>query len=171
MTIAETTRHKHGVLLSLLQRVGWSQAELSRQSGVRGQTIGEIINLQRRPSQKEADAIQKAIASKGEYFDVLEQWAGIQDEETESLTWCNEALTVESPSSCHGDLSKAIDSVLETLRERERLVLELRFFDNLTLQQIADKWGINRERVRQIEARALRCLHHPSRVSKLISFV
>lgn len=58
-----------------------------------------------------------------------------------------------------------------TLLEREQKVLLLRygFIDNkpLTLNQVGDILNITRERVRQIEARALRSLRHPSRAEKL----
>ena len=74
MKITALTRYKHGELYAVLKRLGWNQSELSRRSGLAATLVGRIINLQYRPSQKMADAIQKAIGEAGEFFDVLEQW-------------------------------------------------------------------------------------------------
>lgn len=67
---------------------------------------------------------------------------------------------------------KCVDHVLETLLSREAKVIRLRFGirekgETQTLQQIADMLNISKERVRQIEASALRKLHHPSQKGKL----
>ncbi len=64
-----------------------------------------------------------------------------------------------------------IDRVLATLTERERKVIELRFgFKDgatKTLEEIGQKYGFTRERIRQIEAKALRKLRHPSKLKLL----
>lgn len=68
-------------------------------------------------------------------------------------------------------LHDRINELLKTLTEREALVIELRFGLNdnppHTLEEVGAILGVTRERVRQIEAKALRKLRHPSR-SKLI---
>ena len=60
---------------------------------------------------------------------------------------------------------------METLTKRERLVLELRFGWNdgrpRTLEEVGKEFNVTRERIRQIEAKALRKMRHPSR-SKVI---
>jgi RNA polymerase primary sigma factor len=64
-----------------------------------------------------------------------------------------------------------IDSVLQTLSARERRVLELRFglTDGRprTLEEVGWEFGVTRERIRQIEAKTLSKLRHPSRAQKL----
>ena len=65
MKITAVTKFKHGELYAMLQRVGWKQSDLARNSGLSENRIGEIINLQRRPIQKEADAIQRALGTVG----------------------------------------------------------------------------------------------------------
>ena len=65
---------------------------------------------------------------------------------------------------------KGIDIGLETLTDRERKVLEQRFKDKLTLEQVAKNFEITRERIRQIEAKALRKLRHPSRMAKMKAY-
>ena len=63
---------------------------------------------------------------------------------------------------------------LSGLTPRERMVLEMRFGlkDGMarTLEEVGQEFGVTRERIRQIEAKALRKLKHPSRSRKLKSF-
>lgn len=72
-------------------------------------------------------------------------------------------------------LKEAIDTVLETLNRRERNIIELRFGLNdgigKTLEQVGSRYDVTRERIRQIEAKALRKLRHPSRSKKLKDFL
>ena len=72
-------------------------------------------------------------------------------------------------------LKEEIKSVLMTLQVREQEVLELRFglVDGTchTLEEVGKKFNVTRERIRQIEATALRKLKHPSRSRKLRSFL
>jgi RNA polymerase primary sigma factor len=72
-------------------------------------------------------------------------------------------------------LREQVDSVLESLNGRERRVLELRFglVDGRarTLEEVGREFGVTRERVRQIEAIALRKLRHPSRSRKLRGYM
>ena len=64
-----------------------------------------------------------------------------------------------------------IYAALATLTEREQSVLRHRFKNGLTLQKTAEAYGITRERIRQIESKALRKLRHPSRSKKLKDFL
>jgi len=72
-------------------------------------------------------------------------------------------------------LKEEIQNVLMTLQEREREVLELRFGlvdgTSHTLEEVGKKFNVTRERIRQIEAKALRKLRHPSRAKKLKDFL
>jgi len=85
--------------------------------------------------------------------------------------------TVESPvsSAGHKMLSDKIDAVLDSLTERERDIIKLRYGIGegftYTLEEVGQKFRVTRERVRQIEAKAVRKLQHPIRSRKLESFI
>ena len=72
-------------------------------------------------------------------------------------------------------LKEQLDDVLDTLTDREKRVLELRFGiedgRSRTLEEVGKEFGVTRERIRQIEAKALRKLRHPSRSKKLKDYL
>lgn len=72
-------------------------------------------------------------------------------------------------------LRDQLDNVLDTLTDREKRVLELRFGIEdgrpRTLEEVGKEFGVTRERIRQIEAKALRKLRHPSRSKKLKDYL
>ena len=72
-------------------------------------------------------------------------------------------------------LKQEISNVLLTLTEREEKVIRLRFGledgKSRTLEEVGQKFGVTRERIRQIEAKALRKLRHPSRSRKLKDYL
>jgi RNA polymerase primary sigma factor len=72
-------------------------------------------------------------------------------------------------------LREQVDSVLDSLSDREREVLRLRFGlvdgRNRTLEEVGKEFNVTRERIRQIEAKALRKLRHPSRSRKLKDYL
>jgi RNA polymerase sigma factor (sigma-70 family) len=69
------------------------------------------------------------------------------------------------------ELKRVIAKGMSDLSDNAKRVLELRFWDDLTYDEIAAELSVSRERIRQIEAKALRQLKHPSRSDKLRSFV
>ena len=72
-------------------------------------------------------------------------------------------------------MKELVEDVLETLNIRERRVLQMRFGledgRGRTLEEVGREFGVTRERIRQIEAKALRKLRHPSRSRKLKDFL
>lgn len=84
---------------------------------------------------------------------------------------------IESPIDCATSegLKEATLEILETLTPREAKVLRMRFGIEMntdhTLEEVGKQFDVTRERIRQIEAKALRKLRHPSRSEKLRSFI
>ena len=78
-------------------------------------------------------------------------------------------------AASHQLLKEQVEDVLETLSEREAKVLQLRFGledgRSRTLEEVGKDFGVTRERIRQIEAKALRKLRHPMRSKKLRDFL
>jgi len=72
-------------------------------------------------------------------------------------------------------LRTEVEDILDTLTPRERRVLQLRFglvdSQQRTLEEVGKRLGVTRERIRQIETKALRKLRHPSRSKRLIDFI
>ena len=72
-------------------------------------------------------------------------------------------------------LREQVEDVLATLTSRERRVLQLRFGledgRSRTLEEVGREFSVTRERIRQIEAKALRKLRHPSRSRKLKDYL
>ncbi|MEC8461459.1 MAG: RNA polymerase sigma factor RpoD [Pseudomonadota bacterium] len=78
-------------------------------------------------------------------------------------------------SATNSNLKNAIEEVLQTLSPREAKVLRMRFGIQMntdhTLEEVGKQFDVTRERIRQIEAKALRKLRHPNRSDKLMNFV
>ena len=88
-----------------------------------------------------------------------------------------EDKTAENPSdmTAYSLLKEKLSTVLSSLTERERKILEMRFglVDGYerTLEEIGKQYKVTRERIRQIEAKALRKLRHPTRIHHLQGFL
>ena len=86
----------------------------------------------------------------------------------------NEAIS-PADSAAYQMLKEQLESVLDTLTDREENVLRLRFGledgRTRTLEEVGKVFGVTRERIRQIEAKALRKLRHPSRSKQLRDFL
>ena len=84
-------------------------------------------------------------------------------------------VTVPAEAAAQTLLKEQLDEVLSTLTEREQTVLRLRFGMSdgraRTLEEVGKEFDVTRERIRQIEAKALRKLRHPSRSRKLRDYL
>jgi RNA polymerase primary sigma factor len=101
----------------------------------------------------------------------------IGEEEDSHLGDFIEDRTAVSPSEAviNLDLKEQTESVLKTLTPREEKVIKMRFGvgdgSEHTLEEVGQNFAVTRERIRQIEAKALRKLRHPSRSRKLRAFL
>lgn len=131
--------------------------EIAFEMGVSASRIIEVLRIIQPPMSLERSISEGAV---GEFADL------IPDEEERFA----------SPEEAGGqqDMRKVIMSALDELSARERWVIKLRYgFDDdgdgreRTLKEVGDMLGVTRERIRQIEAKALRKLRHPSRAKRL----
>ena len=101
----------------------------------------------------------------------------IGDDEDSNLGDFIEDTVIHSPiqNATEDSLNLATDDVLSSLTAREAKVLRMRFGIGMntdhTLEEVGKQFDVTRERIRQIEAKALRKLRHPSRSSHLKSFL
>ncbi|MCB5362952.1 RNA polymerase sigma factor RpoD [Pusillimonas sp. CC-YST705] len=101
----------------------------------------------------------------------------IGDDDDSHLGDFIEDLATLSPSesALHGSMRDVVKEVLDSLTPREAKVLRMRFGIEMstdqTLEEVGKQFDVTRERIRQIEAKALRKLRHPSRADKLKSFL
>lgn len=129
--------------------------EIAGQMQVRSEKVQQLLQMPRHPV-----SLETPIGTEDSYLADF-----IKDEK------------VESPESeaAQSELMERIDEVLSSLSEREAQVIRLRFgIDDgyaHTLDQIGRTFGVSRERIRQIEERALNKLRHPVRIRKLKNFL
>ena len=97
-----------------------------------------------------------------------------KDSERVDFLFDNQQPTIED-KVIEKDLCNILRKALGTLKEREERILRLRYgFDDsipMTLEAIAKEYNLSRERIRQIETKALRKLNHPSRLKQLRNFI
>ena len=133
-----------------------SEEELAKKMGISVEKVREVIKISQEPVSLETPIGEEDDSHLGDF---------IKDESSMSP---EEYATNEI-------LKEEIKSVLMTLQVREQEVLELRFglIDGTchTLEEVGKKFNVTRERIRQIEAKALRKLRHPSRAKKLKDFL
>ena len=81
----------------------------------------------------------------------------------------DDAEEIIENSDTISDFNGSVEYVLHTLSERERTVLKYRFVDLMTYEEVGKLYNVTRERIRQVEAKALRKLRHPNR-SKYLKY-
>ena len=103
--------------------------------------------------------------------------APVGDEEDSSLGdfIADDSALQPLDSAIHSNLKETCTKILSSLTPREERVLRMRFGIGMntdhTLEEVGQQFNVTRERIRQIEAKALRKLKHPSRSRKLRSFL
>src|SRR5712691_11481204 len=154
------------------------------------ETINKLMRMQKRllqdfgrePTADEiADEMQLPVERVRAVLKMAQQPISLQspvgDSEDTSFGDFIEDKTTESPSevTSFSLLKDKLSDVLASLSERERKVLELRFGlgDGYprTLEEVGKQFRVTRERIRQIEAKALRKMRHPTRIRQLHGFL
>jgi RNA polymerase primary sigma factor len=154
------------------------------------ETINKLMRTQKRllqdfgrePSPEEiADDMQLPVERVRAVMKMAQQPISMQspvgDGEETSFGDFIEDKSTENPSeiTSFSLLRDKLTNVLGSLSERERRVLELRFGlgdgYSRTLEEVGRQFKVTRERIRQIEAKALRKMRHPSRIRQLSGFL
>ena len=142
----------------LLQELGRepSDEEIGEEMGITPEKVREIVKVSQDPVSLETPIGEEEDSHLGDF---VEDREAVSPQDAASLTM----------------LHSEVEDVLDTLTPRERRVLQLRFGlidgHQRTLEEVGKRFGVTRERIRQIEAKALRKLRHPSRSKKLRDYL
>ena len=142
----------------LLQELGHdpSAEEIAEEMGIPVDKVRDILKIAQEPVSLETPIGEEEDSHLGDF---------IPDEDASE----------PSEAASFSLLKEQLMEVLETLTPREKKVLELRFGivdgRTRTLEEVGKEFNVTRERIRQIEAKALRKLRHPSRSKKLRDFL
>ena len=156
--MVETINKLVRVSRQLLQELGREPApeEIADRMNIPVERVREIIKISQEPVSLETPIGEEEDSHLGDF---------IQDEN----------VPVPAEAAAYTLLKEQLQEVLSTLTEREQKVLRLRFgLDDgraRTLEEVGKEFNVTRERIRQIEAKALRKLRHPSRSRKLKDYL
>ena len=156
--MVETINKVIRVSRQLLQELGHdpSAEEIAAEMGMPVDKVRDILKIAQEPVSLETPIGEEEDSHLGDF---------IPDEDASE----------PSEAASFSLLKEQLMSVLDTLTPREKKVLELRFgiIDGRTrtLEEVGKEFNVTRERIRQIEAKALRKLRHPSRSKKLRDFL
>jgi RNA polymerase sigma factor (sigma-70 family) len=194
--ITVTSRARNGVLWELAKKAG-SQKALATQLGLRYHDMNALINMTRKinlasPKWKDAEAkllllygldwsqAAPAAVMSDDFLSIPKRIEktkrvpmsslSIADRSRHSKPPDSEVIFAEQDAKMHA----AIASLLKSLSYREQQVVRMRYgidCDPLTLESTAAVMRVSRERIRQIESKAIRKLQMPRRSSRLIEFV
>jgi len=133
-----------------------TSAEIGRGMEVTPEKVREIIKVSQEPVSLETPVGEEEDSHLGDFIE-------------------DRSAKPPPDVASHQLLKEQIDEVLSSLNARERRVLQLRFGledgRSRTLEEVGREFGVTRERIRQIEAKALRKLRHPSRSKKLKDYL
>ncbi|WP_128896038.1 RNA polymerase sigma factor RpoD [Longirhabdus pacifica] len=156
--MVETINKLHRVSRQLLQDLGREPTpeEIASEMELGVEKVREILKIAQEPVSLETPIGEEDDSHLGDF---------IEDQDA----------LAPSDAAAYELLREQLEGVLDTLTEREENVLRLRFGLNdgrtRTLEEVGKVFGVTRERIRQIEAKALRKLRHPSRSKKLKDFL
>lgn len=156
--MVETINKLIRIKRNLLQELGRepSNEEVAEKMGVTEAKVREIIKISQEPVSLETPIGEEEDSHLGDFIP-------------------DEGAPAPADAVSHVLMKEQLLSVLDTLTDREKKVLKLRFgMDDgrqRTLEEVGHEFNVTRERIRQIEAKALRKLRHPNRSKKLRDYL
>ena len=156
--MVETINKLIRVSRQLLQELGRepSPEEIAEEMGMPADRVREILKISQEPVSMETPIGEEEDSHLGDFIE-------------------DDNVPAPADAAAFTLLREQLDEVLNTLTEREQKVLRLRFgIDDgqpKTLEDVGKRFNVTRERIRQIEAKALRKLRHPSRSRKLKDYL
>ncbi|MBQ0027042.1 MAG: RNA polymerase sigma factor RpoD [Lachnospiraceae bacterium] len=156
--MVETINKLIRVSRQLLQELGREPTpeEIAQEMGMPVERVREILKISQEPVSLETPIGEEEDSHLGDF---------IQDDN----------VPVPVDAAAYTLLREQLEEVLDTLTEREKKVLSLRFGledgRGRTLEEVGKEFNVTRERIRQIEAKALRKLRHPTRSRKLRDYL
>ncbi len=156
--MVETINRLIRISRRLLQDLGRepTSEEIAAQMDISAEKVREIIKVSQEPVSLETPIGEEEDSHLGDFIE-------------------DHTALAPAEAASHQLLKEQVEDVLDSLTERERKVLQLRFgLDDgrsRTLEEVGKEFHVTRERIRQIEAKALRKLRHPSRSRKLKDYL
>jgi len=156
--MVETINRLIRISRRLLQDLGRepTSEEIAEQMEISAEKVREIIKVSQEPVSLETPIGEEDDSHLGDFLE-------------------DQTALAPAEAASHQLLKEQVEDVLDSLTERERKVLQLRFgLDDgrsRTLEEVGKEFHVTRERIRQIEAKALRKLRHPSRSRKLKDYL
>jgi RNA polymerase primary sigma factor len=156
--MVETINRLIRISRRLLQDLGRepTSEEIAEQMEISAEKVREIIKVSQEPVSLETPIGEEDDSHLGDFIE-------------------DHTALAPADAASHQLLKEQVEDVLDSLTERERKVLQLRFgLDDgrsRTLEEVGKEFHVTRERIRQIEAKALRKLRHPSRSRKLKDYL
>jgi RNA polymerase primary sigma factor len=156
--MVETINRLIRISRRLLQDLGRepTSEEIAAQMEISPEKVREIIKVSQEPVSLETPIGEEEDSHLGDFIE-------------------DHTALAPADAASHQLLKEQVEDVLDSLTERERKVLQLRFgLDDgrsRTLEEVGKEFHVTRERIRQIEAKALRKLRHPSRSRKLKDYL
>jgi RNA polymerase primary sigma factor len=156
--MVETINRLIRISRRLLQDLGRepTSEEIAEQMEISAEKVREIIKVSQEPVSLETPIGEEDDSHLGDFIE-------------------DHTALAPADAASHQLLKEQVEDVLDSLTDRERKVLQLRFgLDDgrsRTLEEVGKEFHVTRERIRQIEAKALRKLRHPSRSRKLKDYL
>src|SRR6059058_704039 len=156
--MVETINRLIRISRRLLQDLGRepTSEEIAEQMEISPEKVREIIKVSQEPVSLETPIGEEEDSHLGDFIE-------------------DHTALAPADAASHQLLKEQVEDVLDSLTDRERKVLQLRFgLDDgrsRTLEEVGKEFHVTRERIRQIEAKALRKLRHPSRSRKLKDYL